>query len=99
MNTTVYNCGTAVIFNLYGFVVNTIIHTCTTGINGSEQVYSDNNCLHNNTGDRTGGNVAGPNDVGSNPLLADPANQDFTLDPTSPMFNTGIKLGAAVGLP
>lgn len=100
LNTTIYNCLTGVQFtSFYGFVVNTIIHTCGTGIYGNEEVYSDNNCLYNNTTDRSNGNVAGPNDVGSNPLLADPANQDFTLESLSPMFDAGIKLGAAVGLP
>jgi len=99
-NTTVYNCGTGILLGtFYCSVVNSIIHTCTTGINGNEQVYSDNNCLYNNTGDRTGGVVAGDSDISSNPLLVDPANQDFTLDASSPAFNTGIKLGAEVGLP
>lgn len=99
-NTTVYNCGTGVYFlSSYGVCVNNIIHTCTTGINGVEHVYSDNNTLYNNSTDRTGGVVAGPNDVGTNPLLTDPANQDFTLASGSPAFDAGIKLGTVVGLP
>ena len=61
--------------------------------------YDDNNIVYNCTTPWTGGIVAGPNSSTSDPLLADPANQDFTYDATSPAFNTGIKLGAAVGLP
>lgn len=97
---TIYNCGTGLHFtSLYSSVFNSIITGNTTGINGGEHVHDDNNCLYNNTTDRTGGVVAGPNSITSDPLLADPANQDFTLDPTSPCFNTGVKLGAEVGLP
>lgn len=99
-NCTIYNCGTGInpISN-HSVIVNCIVHTCTTGINAPEMTYDDHNVVYNCGTPRTGGVVAGPNSLTSNPLLADPANQDFTLDATSPAFNTGCKLGAAVGLP
>lgn len=99
-DTTVYNCGIGIrVSSFYSFVVNTIIHTCTTGLYATEAAYSDNNCFYNNTTDYDFGVVAGPNDIATDPLLVNPANQDFTLGAASPAFNTGIKLGAAVGLP
>jgi hypothetical protein len=98
-NCTIYNCGTGIqSIADHLRVYNCIIHTCTTGINASAKSYADNNILYNCTTPRTGGIEAGPNSLTSDPKLADPANQDFTLDPGSPAFNAGIKLGAAVGL-
>jgi len=96
---TIYSCGTGVQFtSQYNTLINTIIKDCTTGISSGQYNYEDNNCLHGNTTDRSGGVVAGPNSISSNPLLSDPANADFTLDATSPCFDAGIKLGPAVGL-
>jgi len=96
---TIYNCGTGIITSsLYNTFFNNIVHTCTTGINSPEYTYDDNNCFYNNTTERTGGVVAGPNNITSDPKLAAPAIGDFTLDAGSPCFNIGIKLGAAVGL-
>lgn len=99
-NCTVYNCGTGIQSALdYAKIINSIVHTCTTGINAPEKSYEDFNIIYNCGTPRTGGIPTGPNSLTSNPLLADPANQDFTLDAGSPAFNTGIKLGATVGLP
>jgi len=96
---TIYNCGTGLrCSSTYNHVVNNIFKSCTTGINSAEYTYDDNNCYHGNTAERTGGVVAGPNNITSDPLLADPANGDFTLGAGSPCFDAGIKLGAGVGL-
>lgn len=100
VNTTIYDCGTGILFNSsHNMIINTIIHTCATGLNANQETFDDNNCVYNCGTPRTGGVEAGPNSITSDPLLVDPANQDFTLDATSPAFNTAIKLGAAVGLP
>lgn len=99
MNTTIYNCGTGVYCNLYAAIVNSIIHTCTTGIQGAESTYINFNCMFNNTADWSGGAVQGSDDILVDPLLADPANQDFALEPLSPAFDAGMKLGSIVGLP
>jgi len=100
-NCVVYSCGTGVTFSTQTScsIINTIIQDCTTGLTAAEHCYDDNNILYNNTTQRSGGNVAGPNSLTSNPLLTDPSNDDFTLAATSPAFNAGIKLGSAVGLP
>jgi hypothetical protein len=100
-NNTVYNCGFGITFGsqLYCSAVNNIVQDCTTGIFGAGHCYNDNNIVYNNTTQYDGGIVAGPNSSTSDPLLADPSNDDFTLDPGSPAFDAGAKLGVAVGLP
>lgn len=98
-NTTVYNCGIG-IEEVVGTLtaLNNIVHTCTTGIKGFATDYVDHNTLYNNTADYDTV-IAGPNDIGDDPLLGDPANQDFSLGSGSPALNTGAKLGSIVGLP
>jgi len=98
---TIYNCATgfSVSSTFYTAAVNNIFHSCTTALAAKEDTYSDNNCFYNNGTDRSGGVVAGENDISANPLLTDPANQDFSLATSSPCFDTAAKLGAAVGLP
>jgi hypothetical protein len=96
---TVYNCGTGIKFNsLYSAAYSNIIKDCTTGISGSELTYDDSNCFHGNATERTGGIVAGVNNITSDPLLVDPGNDDYRLGASSPCFNIGVKLGANVGL-
>ena len=97
---TVYNCGTGIYFSsFHSVVLNCIIHSCTTGLYGDSTIYEDYNTFYNNTTDRTGGVQTGLNSITSDPLLTDPTNQDFTLSPTSPAFNSSLRLGTAVGLP
>lgn len=97
---TVYNCGTGVRFTSFNSsIVNCILKDCTTGLNAPATCYEDFNTFHGNTTDRTGGVKAGVDSITSDPLLADAANQDFTLSATSPAFNSSLTLGSAVGLP
>jgi len=86
-----------------GYVINNIIHTAPgDGINfGSDvvDVIQDYNCLYNIEGDEYAGEaVRGLNNLdktshggqGPDPLLKDPANDDFTLVTRSPCVDTGF---------
>lgn len=101
MNCMFYNIvGTACIqVSSYTHVTNSIFHTCGTAISGAKSNLSDNNIFYNNTNDFSGGILAGEKDLFTDPLLVDPANQDFTLAASSPCFDAGFKVGAEVGLP
>lgn len=100
-NCTFYNVtGTAFAqTSSYTKAYNCIFHTCGVAISGIQSNFSDNNIFYNNTTDFSGGIEAGRTDLFADPLLTDPANQDFTLATGSPCFNTGFKIGATVGLP
>ena len=79
--------------------VNNIFHTCGTAFSGPEGNTSDNNVYYNNTADFAVGVVAGERDLFTDPMMVDPANEDFTLAASSPCFRTGFSLGTQVGLP
>lgn len=100
-NCVVYACGTGVTFTTQNYcaIYNSIIQGCTTGLVGDVHLYNDNNILYNNTTQYSGGVVAGPNSLTSDPLLVDPANDDFTLDAGSPAFEAALCIGTKVGLP
>lgn len=98
---TIYNCGTGIlsITEESSIFVNNIITECTVGYQQNAGTYTNflgNNCW-NNTTDVV--NISkGDTDITADPLLTDPANGDFTLSTGSPCFNTGMTLGASVGL-
>lgn len=101
VNCTFYNItGIAVSeISFYTHVVNSIFHTCGTAINGNKSNLSDHNVFYNNTTNFNNGILPGDSDLFTDPMLADPANQDFTLAASSPCFDAGLKLGVAqVGL-
>jgi len=98
---TIYNCGngidggTSVLVNL----INNIITNCTIGATWTSStpwIYVDYNCWNNTTD--VVNIVKGPNDITADPKLNDPANGIFALDGGSPCFDTGLQIGAAVGL-
>ena len=100
-NCVFYVCGVAIRFqSTYCTITNSIFHSNTTALySGYEYNLSDNNYYYNNGTDFDNQAVAGLQDVlGVDPLLADPANGDFTLAAGSPCFNAGWKLGPEVGL-
>ncbi len=101
LDTTVYNCVTGIEVITSGGLLafNNIVHTCTTGIKStSTSDIEDHNCVYN-CGTPWDTIIQGDNSITDNPLLGDPANQDFSLSSGSPCFNTGAKLGTIVGLP
>lgn len=98
-NCTVYGCTTGILLGSYGMVWNSIISTCTTGVSGTAFAHASNNCMYNNTADYSGGIIDyGDGDISSDPLMTNPASGDFSLAAGSPCYNTGLKLGATVGL-
>jgi parallel beta-helix repeat protein len=101
-NCTIYGCttGIAITTGTDNRFINSIITGCTTGASCSSALYSnlfDYCCWNNGAGD-TSNLVKGPHDITADPLLADPANGNFTLAAGSPCFNAGATLGTSTGL-
>jgi hypothetical protein len=104
LNNTFYNCGRGIYGTGAGLIqafVNNIFHSCSTA--GIESTASasfnyfilDYNCWYNNGTDLilTGGTrTKGANAVNADPLLTDPANDDYTLQSGSPAQGTGAGL-------
>jgi len=104
-NTLVYNCEIGIRHigdpaPGYGVFVNNIILDCTTGVYWTAADHSslfDYNCFYGNTTART--NVdPGPNDIATDPKVKTNTPNIYTLQADSSCFNTGMKLGALVGL-
>ena len=104
MNNTIYGCTTGIRGEPNGdncFFFNNIVSGCTNGAvwnTDSKSNVWDYNCWNNTTNWTHSAWMNGPNDVVDDPLLKDPANDDFTLDTGSPCFDAGMQLGANVGL-
>jgi len=104
LGNTIYNCGTGISGTTSdnATIVNNIIANCTTGASWGTATptnFWDYNCFYNPDPGANRVNVAaGPHDVDADPKLKNPAAGDFTLDTNSPCFDTGMKLGALVGL-
>lgn len=80
-------------------ILNTILSGNTTGLSldqVQDRVFLNYNCW-NNTTDVVNASK-GPSDLTADPLLVDPANDDFRLQSGSPCLNAGLQLGALVGL-
>jgi len=95
---TFYACGTAVKSTSAQscWAITNCIMSGTAGVDipTSSQSYLDHNC-YNNSGTDVSGVNKGPNAVDSDPLMADPANGDFTISAASPCYNVGLGIGAA----
>lgn len=80
--------------------VNNIISGNATGVSFTTECplnVWDNNCWDNDTD--VVNVTKGPNDITADPLMVDPANEDFRLQDSSPCFNAGMQLSSMVGLP
>lgn len=84
-NVTVYNTPYALAGAYDVSLKNSIIHTSTYGINQTyNQIKAYNNCYYN-----MGGTQWGYDNITSDPLLTNPASNDFTLQLGSPCIDVG----------
>lgn len=103
LNNTIYNCGTGIVCGgNYPTIINNIIYGCTTGISaGADSAWRTfvikNNCL-NNTTDLSNVTLDATNLTATNPLLNNPASDDFTLQSGSPCFDAGMQPDSMIGL-
>lgn len=102
-NNTIYNCGAAYKLDSYiNIAYNNIIKDCVSVITGSRtglvDLWALYNCDEGYTNGYTSFCTAGYGSISSDPLLADPANKDFSLISGSPCFNAAIAVGSNVGV-
>ena len=98
INCAAYNCGTqfdGATNGGYFNVINCIGKTCTASMTGT---VTYRQILANSVLDRASTNVNMLfNNTTADPLMTDPANQDFTLQASSPALNAGWTIGPNVG--
>lgn len=93
LNNTIYSCGIGINGSTSKRVIalNNIITGCTTGAvwtTWQDTNYFDYN-IWNNTTEVTNA-VQGDHAINQDPLLTDPANNDFTLQASSPALSAGL---------
>jgi hypothetical protein len=81
-------------------VINCVATRCNVGMQGSassatERTLSSNNCLFGNTSDYSGGQVAAPNEITTDPTFVDQDSNDYGPDTGSPLIFGGLDMTAA----